>query len=164
VAVQYEQVALAVGVSPQRVRRIVTSWFNERPIPHLLACRFAGISELFNSLRHRGIITGVLSDYRAAKKLAALGIQPDIQVSSEDPDIDWLKPNPKGLLHLLNLAAVKAQNALFIGDREETDGECARRANVPFILKVSNGGKAGHHLTRYSDFASSIKHVGFYNI
>jgi len=158
---QYELVARTLGMREGDVRLFIKSWIHERPLPHLARCRFSGVSELFKSLKQFGIIVGVLSDYSADAKLAALGLRPDIQVSSEEPEINRLKPNPKGLLHLLNIARVPAGNALFVGNREEIDGECARRANVPFLLKVASPSGRRHHMNSYGDFPLSVQRLGF---
>ena len=64
--------AAATGRSPEQVRAVVSQWIDRHPLPYLRACRYAGLGELFAGLRRHGKTIGVLSDYPAVAKLAAL--------------------------------------------------------------------------------------------
>lgn len=131
---QYVWGARRAGVSPERVRILVEKWMVERPLVHLPACRYAGIAELFDYLRSREVRIGVFSDYPAREKLAALQLAADIVRSGEEAAVDRLKPDPKGLRVVAEELGVSVDHCLMIGDRDDKDGECARRASMRYVI------------------------------
>lgn len=135
---QYAWGAAHSRVSAQRVRRIVNRWMFEQPLRYLPACRMKGVRRLFHDLSERNIRIGIFSDYPANNKLDALGLQADAVVCALDPDVDRLKPDPTGLLVTAEKLGVTAGSCLFIGDRDEKDGACARQAGMPFRLLKRN--------------------------
>jgi phosphoglycolate phosphatase/putative hydrolase of the HAD superfamily len=133
---QYRFPADRLGMEVEEVRRIIEDWMLERPLAYLRDCRWPRVGELFEALRSAGVRVAVLSDYPASSKLAALGLQADLEVSAVDPEVDRLKPHPQGLLRTLEVAGVEPAAALMIGDRDDRDGEAARRAGVPYLIKT----------------------------
>ena len=84
-----------------------------------------------------------LSDYPTERKLKALNMETVLSFSSLDSCIDRLKPDPKGLLHICRCWKLLPGECLVIGDRDDRDGEAARRAGMNYIivphgLKFSN--------------------------
>ncbi len=141
---QYERPARRLGVEPAAVEAAVAEWIHRRPLALLRGCRFAGVEGLIARLRAAGRRVAVLSDYAVDAKLAALGLEADLAVSAEDPEVDRLKPHPAGLERILELAGVAPEAVLMVGDREERDGACARLLGVPFALKVARRPAAAH--------------------
>ena len=131
---QYERAAGALGLPVARVESVVAEWILERPLRHAAACRRPGARRLFAALRDSGRRIGVWSDYPADGKLAAMGLEADAVVAALDPDVDRLKPQPAGLERALERLGVAADEALMIGDRDERDGEAARRLGCPYLL------------------------------
>jgi HAD superfamily hydrolase (TIGR01549 family) len=128
------KVASAFHRSEAQVTAIIAEWIERRPLPLLKACRFEGVQELFQGLRRSGRAIGVLSDYPAAAKLAKLELEADYIVAAGDPEVMMLKPNPKGLIHIMALAGAAPGQTVMIGDRPERDGVAGRRAGVkPYI-------------------------------
>lgn len=119
------------------VRKVVEEWINIRPLPYLAACRYAGVDKIFDALHRCGKTIGVVSDYPAMAKLAAMHLHADIIISATDVNIGVLKPNPKGLVELLRQASVAPEAALFIGDRIDRDGFAAQRAGVHCLIRTS---------------------------
>ena len=109
------------------------------------------------TLRESGIVVAALSDYPAADKLAALELDADLQVSAVDPEVDRLKPHPRGLQRVLDLAGVSGDQSVMIGDRDERDGECARRAGTHWLIKTSGGQSEGPHFREYADLLKSFE-------
>ncbi len=132
---QYQLPAAELGVPIELIRNDVEEWMERRPLPHLQACRVPGVRRFFGFLRSRGVRIGVLSDYPANGKLAALDLEANVVVSGVDPAVDRLKPHPAGLLAVLAALGVAAEKCLLIGDRDDRDGECARRAGVGCLLR-----------------------------
>lgn len=131
---QYAWVAQGRRYPVQRVRSVVDRWMFRHPLAYLGACRYPGVSEFFAALRARGIIVGIYSDYPAQEKLAALGLEADIVVSSTDADINRLKPDPRGLVYIAQQLGLAPQQCLFVGDRPELDGACAAAAAMPCLI------------------------------
>lgn len=142
---------LATGRGERLVSAIAQEWMNDRPLPHMAACRHAGIVSLFEGLRRHGKRIGVVSDYPAREKLAALGLSADVVVSATDADVGILKPHPRGLLHLVAQAGATPATTLLIGDRAERDGEAARRASVASLILSSKARPGWRIFERFDD-------------
>ncbi len=131
---QYVWGARVSGVPVEKVETVVTEWMVEKPLRHLSECRFEGTAELFDYLKKNRIRIGIFSDYPVIRKLEALKLAADEVVCALDEDVDRLKPDPKGLVVAAKKLGVSVRDCLFIGDRDDRDGECARRAGMPFML------------------------------
>ena len=134
---QYARTASQTGCTPEEVRALVAEWIEQRPLPVLAPCRYPHVDRLFAGLRAAGKQVAVLSDYPAAQKLGALGLQAHPVVCATDADIATLKPNPAGLHAILQRTGVPATRALMIGDRVDRDAEVAWRAGVQPLIRRS---------------------------
>ena len=132
---QYERPAGLLGVTPERLRIEVEEWIERRPLPVLADLRVPGVRRFFARLRAADVRIAVLSDYPAAEKLAVLGLAADVVVSGTDPEADRLKPHPAGLEAVLERLGLPAGDCLMIGDRDDRDGEIARRIGVEYLLR-----------------------------
>lgn len=142
---------LATNRDPYQVRAIAEEWMDRRPLPYLAACRYDGVAQLFDGLRRHGKRIGVVSDYPARAKLAALGLEADVIVSATDPRVGILKPHPRGLLDLVARAGSEPSTTLLIGDRVERDGEAARRAGAAVLIRTSKPRPGWRTFARFDD-------------
>jgi HAD superfamily hydrolase (TIGR01509 family) len=74
------------------------------------------------SLKNRPLKLGVLSDYPTQGKLAGMGLADvgwDVLLSSED--VDAMKPQPRIFRKALEVVGVEPREALYVGDRTDTD-------------------------------------------
>ena len=131
---QYLWCAQKGNYDVSHLKKVVDQWIFTYPNKYLAGCTYPGTQALFETLRKNGIKIAIYSDYKAQDKLKAMGLAADLMVSSTDPYIDRLKPDPKGLLYIADQFKVAPQECLFIGDRPELDGECAIRANMPYLI------------------------------
>ena len=131
---QFEWGAKASKVSVEKVRQVVQHWMFTRPLYHLEACCYPGVRELFFRLKEKNIPVGIFSDYPVQDKLMALSIEVDVMVSATDAEVDRLKPDPIGLVVVASKLKTPLKECLFIGDRDDKDGECARRAGMPYLI------------------------------
>jgi len=134
---QLEIACRSTAVQHRQAGEIVNRLFETAPLVHLHRFVRAGVVEFLQTARARGVRLGVYSDYPAEAKLQAMSLTGcfDVVVSSHDAAVGLLKPHPAGLQCCLARLDVKAENALFVGDRIDIDAECARRANVcPIIV------------------------------
>jgi len=131
---QYRRTAQATRTDVETVRQVVQDWLINRPLPYLAGCRYPGVLELFAFLRDEGVGIGVFSDYPAREKLAGLELQADAIVWSAEETVNHYKPGPEGLVETARRLEIPVENCLFIGDRDDLDGECARRAGMPYLI------------------------------
>jgi len=132
---QYELTARARRCPPEEVRRVVAEWIERRPLAFVADCMYPGVDRLFQALRASGRTVGILSDYPAHEKVAAMGLAADIVVSAADPEIGRLKPDPRGLAYILKQTGTPAQACLMIGDRVFQDGGVASHCGVRALIR-----------------------------
>ncbi len=132
---QYLRAAELSGMSVDEVRGFAGQWFEEAPLEALRGAARRGLRELLAAARAEGIRLAVLSDYPAQAKLEALGVAEFFTVVTwaGDAGVQAYKPHPGGLLATLERLGVPPEQAVYVGDRAEVDGECARRAGVRFV-------------------------------
>jgi putative hydrolase of the HAD superfamily len=131
---QYAGVAYELGMGIEEVQRIVSDWIFEKPLNYLSACIYPGVKDLFSLLTKNKIKIGIFSDYPCRAKLKALGLYANAMVCATEKKVDRFKPDPKGLFFTAEKLGVPAMNCFFIGDRDDKDGECARRAGMPYLI------------------------------
>lgn len=131
---QYRKVAYKLNISVDQVRRVIEKWMLLEPLRVLPECNIPNAREFVEELRSQGTKVAFLSDYPAIEKLNSLKIIGDLVISSVDKEINALKPSPKGILHILGKLDAQKESSVMIGDRDEKDGEAARRAGVKFII------------------------------
>jgi putative hydrolase of the HAD superfamily len=152
---QYERPARQLRLPRQRVEAVVREWILERPLRHVDACRRDGVRRLFDALRAADRRIGVWSDYPATGKLAAMNLAADAVVAATDPEVDCMKPRPEGLARVLELLDVSPDAALMIGDRDERDGETARRLGCPYLL-LSRQPEGPQEIAGFADLLRSL--------
>lgn len=119
---------------------IAEQWYNQRYMPLMvkLIGKYQPIAEwvkpFIAECKEKGVKMVVLSDYEyAEEKLRTLGLNPELfdwVVSA--PLLGGLKPAPE-LMHIITeRMGVAPQDSLVIGDRDDTDGEMARRTGAQF--------------------------------
>lgn len=145
------ETAIATSTAPDTVRAIVTEWVEQRPLRYLPGCIYPGLRRLFAGLRRKGKSIGILSDYPADAKLAALGLSADHIVTAGDEGVRLLKPHPRGLEFLVAAAGVHACETVVIGDRPDRDGVVARRVGARALIRSSRPLEEWQTFTRFDD-------------
>lgn len=145
------ETAATTGCSEEQVLEIVAEWILERPLAYLEKCRYPGVPALFAALKRKGKIVGILSDYPAVEKLAALGLKANHIVSALDDGIGLLKPHTRGLEVLMDAAGVTAQTTVVIGDRPDRDGLVARRVGARALIRSSKPIEGWQTFASYED-------------
>lgn len=132
---QYTAVAVLLKISEEKVRAVVAQWIEKRPLRYIKRCRYSYMPELFRVLQQSNMCIAAVSDYPVVKKLHALELTAEVMVCSTDRAIEFFKPNPKGFLFAADSLGVPPKNCLVIGDREDKDGEAARRAGMLYLQR-----------------------------
>ncbi|HEV7319999.1 MAG TPA: HAD family hydrolase [Ensifer sp.] len=132
---QFALAAERCGRPVATVKATVEEWIERRPLDILRSCRCRGVERVFAGLAAEGKTLAVLSDYPAARKLKALGLDADIVVCGTDPEVGVLKPHPAGLAHVLNRAQATPETAIMIGDRVDRDGAVAKGLGMRALIR-----------------------------
>ncbi len=131
---QYERVATKHHVTAELVEKVVERWIYEDPLSALPKYRDDKLAAYIQALREADIPVYIFSDYPAEDKLKALEIAvDDIYAPGDEREVE-LKPSPHGLLLLMKEHGLTPEEVLLVGDRDEKDGEAARRAGVDCVI------------------------------
>ena len=98
------------------------------------AYRDEKLAQIISELRNKEIKVIVYSDYPVDNKLDALKIKADACFTSADKEIGCMKPDPKGLAHILNTFNMSSEEAIMIGDRYEKDGLAATGNQMDYVI------------------------------
>lgn len=134
-AAQLERAADACGRPVEEVAAVVEEWMQRRPGPWLRRFRRRALLAEIAAFRDGGGHTALVSDYPASRKLDALGVRElfDVVVANGEPGGPArLKPSPDGFLAAAERLGVAPDDCLVLGDRDDADGEAARRAAMAF--------------------------------
>jgi putative hydrolase of the HAD superfamily len=134
-----EQLRLAsewTGVGLESVRSCVARWMEQEPLDFLAHVRCERVVEFLQVATGHGLRLGIFSDYPATAKLIAMNVVRffDVVVSAQDPEVQRLKPSPRGLEVTLRRLGVEKHEALYIGDRPELDAVAASGAGVACVI------------------------------
>lgn len=158
---QFRLTSRRCGCSEGEVRALVEEWIERRPLAHLPRYKAQGIDALFAALRATGRRIAIWSDYPVHAKLAALGLQADHVLWSGDRGVGRLKPDPAGLLALLEAAGATPEETLVIGDRKDRDAAAAAAIGVRALIRSPR--PQGHAMFRRFDdpaFAPVLAEAG----
>jgi len=113
----------------------ISVWMQEKPKKHVRFFRDKKLIAMAHIMQQRGVKIVVYSDYPLKEKLDALSpFRPDLAFSADDAEIQCLKPNNKGLLHIVNILNLPVEDIVFIGDRFEKDAICAKQTGMDYII------------------------------
>lgn len=116
-------------------------WFYGDYLPdmvHILRRHYTCDEETVSLMRDyhdKGVKTAVFSDYGfVEEKLQALGFDMTIADYLFDaPSLGGLKPCRESFLKICETLGVRPEECIMYGDREDTDGDGARAANMRFV-------------------------------
>ena len=91
---------------------------------------------LIEECQARGLKMAIYSDYGGVvEKLEALGIDPklfDLKIAA--PSLGALKPSEPCVRRVLEMLEADPRTTLFVGDREDKDGQSAKAVGARFLL------------------------------
>jgi HAD superfamily hydrolase (TIGR01509 family) len=133
---QIDLAAERTGIPAACVGAVVDEWMNTRPLDLVRSNIRTGLVATLDALRDRGLLLGVVSDYPAAAKLAALGISDrfDTVISADDPRVQAFKPDPRGLTVGLDDLRLQPGEAMYVGDRPDVDAAAATAVGMSWVL------------------------------
>jgi HAD superfamily hydrolase (TIGR01549 family) len=133
---QYKLAEDISGISECQIRSAVRLWMQQVPLQFIRRSRFPGVKEFCEWAVAHNVVLGVVSDYDAHDKLRALELAPLISavVCAQDSEVDRFKPDTKGLLYALQKLGAQPHEAIYIGDRFETDALAAIASGLECFL------------------------------
>lgn len=132
---QYIWPAEKLSLPIDKIKPVIDKWIFNFPNKYLKDSLYPGVAAFFESLHKKNISIAIYSDYESKLKMESMGLKAELLVSSTDPHINAMKPLTKGLDYILNKFNITdKKQCLFIGDRDELDGECARQAGIPYLI------------------------------
>jgi len=93
------------------------------------------VKSLLKELKQKEIKLGIVSDFSHVKeRVAAIGLDPELfDILKASEEFGVLKPSPEPVLGVAHEWNIASENIIMVGDRDDMDGECARRANMGFV-------------------------------
>jgi HAD superfamily hydrolase (TIGR01549 family) len=129
-------------LNSKELKTIRDNWLIESQSFAIRLFKRSRLLDQITKLQEVGILIIIWSDYPIEEKSKEINLRPDFSVCSEAPDIQLAKPNPAGLLYILQKLNLKNSQVIMVGDREDRDGESARAANVRYVQVGKEANKA----------------------
>lgn len=130
---QISEAAKLCGVDYENAEKIINLWLIEKPLNAIKIFRRKKLLEAIKIFQSSGKIIIVYSDYPVQEKLNALKILPDYSFWSSDKLIKCMKPNSTGLINIINNLKLNRKYILYVGDRYDRDGICAKNSGVDYM-------------------------------
>ncbi len=134
---QLEKISEKYKMPVIEIENLLHFWFFEKPLKLIKIFQRKKLIESIIQNQKQGIKMIVYSDYAVDEKITAVDFKPNYTFYSDHELIKCMKPNPIGLKNILKKLNLKADEVLFIGDRDDRDGLCAEGAGVDY-LNVKN--------------------------
>ena len=129
---QLENLSLRYDMSVQKILAVMQDWMTEKPKIFIKKFQRKKLIAAINFAKIRGIKIVIYSDNPVSEKIKALDFVPDFAFWSDDDLIKCMKPNASGLKNIIKLLKFNREEILYIGDRNDRDGLCAKNAGVDY--------------------------------
>ena len=129
---QLENLSQRYNMSVQEILAVMQDWMTEKPKFFIKIFQRKKLIAAINSAKLRGIKIVIYSDNPVSEKIKALDFTPDYAFWSDDDLIKCMKPDSSGLKNIIRLLNLKRAEILYIGDRDDRDGACAKSAGVDY--------------------------------
>jgi phosphoglycolate phosphatase/putative hydrolase of the HAD superfamily len=157
---QVELTSHRLGIETSTVQRTVNEWMFFRPLRHLARCRFTDLPAFITALENSGTAVAFLSDYPCTEKIQALGLDARNAFWTDHPAIGASKPSPNTLTRVASQMGFETAASLLIGDRDDRDGEAARRAGMEYLIKSRRRHDDEHNFFSYDDLLRQLNGSG----
>ena len=129
---QLENLSQRYNMSVQEILYVVQTWMIEKPQIFIKTFQRKKLIAAIKSATLRGVTIVIYSDNPVAEKIKALDFTPDYAFWSDDDLIKCMKPNAAGLKNIIGLLKLNREEILYIGDRDDRDGVCAKNVGVDY--------------------------------
>ncbi|MBD3879582.1 MAG: HAD family hydrolase [Quinella sp. 1Q5] len=114
-----------------RVEEILRAWLTIRPKKILRFCVRKKVLAIVKAHQLRGVKMIVYSDNPVREKLSAINFSPDASFCADE--LRCMKPDAHGLIKILTTLELAPDDVLYIGDRDDRDGLCAKASGVNYL-------------------------------
>jgi len=152
---QYKWCANVSGIPEERIKKVVERYMYNFPLKYLEKYTYPGVKPVFKFLNKNNYKIAVYSDFPIEEKLAAMNLKAHMTLYSTHASVGHFKPNKSGLLKICQTLGVPVEEAIFIGDRDDTDGESARMAGMSFLLVNINEARKGIFYKKFLNVIAS---------
>lgn len=128
---QLAEVSRRYNLSAGSVEKILNAWLIERPLKILRFCTRKKILDAAKFYQRLGVKMIVYSDNPVREKLSAIDFLPDAAFSADE--IFCMKPDVHGLKKILAEFKLNPAEVIYIGDRDDRDGLCAKAAGTDYL-------------------------------
>ena len=120
-------------ILPEDVRSLLKTWLINKALFAVKIFKKRKLLRHIEEFQKLGVIVVIYSDYPVKEKLQAINFRPDYFFYSNDNLIRCMKPDPGGLLRIIDFLKLNKEFVLYVGDRDERDGLCAQLAGVDYL-------------------------------
>ena len=113
------------------VEEILRAWLIVRPKKILRFCVRKKVLSNVKANQLHGVKMIIYSDNPVREKLSVIDFQPDANFSADE--LHCMKPDAHGLKKILATLEIVPDDVLYIGDRDDRDGLCAKAAGVDYL-------------------------------
>lgn len=117
---------------PNDVIDIVKSWTETKPCNFINKFQRNRLIKTIIEYQKEGVLMVVYSDNPLQEKIKAVSFIPDFCFDSDHALIRCMKPNAQGINNIISFLGVKREDTLYIGDRDDRDGVCAKNAGISY--------------------------------
>lgn len=128
---QLEEVSRRYKISISSIEKILNTWLIEHPLKILLFCVRRKLLNAAKNYQRRDVKMIVYSDNPVKEKLIAIDFFPDASFSADE--LCCMKPDVHGLKKILAEFKLNPTDVLYIGDRDDRDGICAKAAGIDYL-------------------------------
>ena len=133
----FDKIAAKSKVSREHIRR----WYFTRYIPRMVRLLakhhhiYGWVPQVMQELRNKGIKIAIFSDYGCVEeKLQAVGFNTEwADYIFDVPSLGGIKPCRECFEKVARKLGLEPSQIMVVGDRDDTDGEGARRSGMPFL-------------------------------
>ncbi|MBQ7561406.1 MAG: HAD family hydrolase [Synergistaceae bacterium] len=130
---QIDRASRLYNLNPDKAESIINLWMIMRPLRIIKLFRRRRLLASLKSCQESGIKIIIYSDNPVKEKISAINFTPDYSFWSCDEIIKCMKPDSSGLRNIINLLGLPENQVLYIGDRYDRDGLCAKSAGINYI-------------------------------
>jgi HAD superfamily hydrolase (TIGR01549 family) len=153
---QFAWCAKNLGITATRAKRTIEWAMYKNPLQFLPKVKYSGIDEVFRSIRTKGKCIAIFSDFPVEEKMDALQLKADRYFYSADSGICQLKPSAPALRYICSKMDCKPDEAILIGDRDDTDGESAREAGMNYLIIDTSEARKGNYFESLSQLINQL--------
>lgn len=111
----------------------IKMWFETKPRFFIFKFQRRKFINTIREYQKKGVLMVIYSDNPLQEKLEAISFTPDYYFDSNHAIINCMKPNTQGLNNIIKILKKEPEEFLYIGDRYDRDGTCAKNAGISYF-------------------------------